>query len=32
MNRVAENTVDAYGASRATGDLKRQRRPPFFVH
>ena len=32
MNRVAENTVDAYGASRATGDLQRQRRPPFFVH
>ena len=32
MNRVAENTVDAYGASRSTGQLKRQRRPPFFVH
>ena len=32
MTRVAENTVDAYGASRATGDLKRQRRPSFFVH
>ena len=32
MNRVAENTVDAYGASRPTGPLKRQRRPPFFVH
>src|SRR4051812_38005833 len=32
MNRVAENTVDAYGASRPTGDLKRQRRPRFFVH
>ena len=32
MNRVAENTVDAYGASRSTGPLKRQRRPPFFVH
>jgi hypothetical protein len=32
MNRVAENTVEAYGASRSTGPLKRQRRPPFFVH
>src|SRR4051794_21273980 len=32
MTRVAENTVEAYGASRPTGDLKRQRRPPFFVH
>src|SRR3954470_14203259 len=32
MNRVAENTVDAYGESRSTGQLKRQRRPPFFVH
>ena len=32
MNRVAENTVEAYGASRPTGQLKRQRRPPFFVH
>jgi len=32
MNRVAENTVDAYGASRSTERVKRQRRPPFFVH
>src|SRR5829696_1287573 len=32
MNRVAENTVDAYGASRPTERVKRQRRPPFFVH
>ena len=32
MNRVAENTVDAYVANQPTGDLKRQRRPPFFVH
>ena len=32
MTRVAENTVEAYGASRSTGHLKRQRRPPFFVH
>src|SRR3954447_17948261 len=32
MNRVAENTVEAYVANRPTGDLKRQRRPPFFVH
>src|SRR4051812_808516 len=32
MTHVAENTVEAYGASRSTGPLKRQRRPPFFVH
>src|SRR5215208_1538710 len=32
MNRVAENTVDAYVANRSTRHLKRQRRPPFFVH
>jgi len=32
MNRVAENTAEAYGRSRSTGHLKRQRRPPFFVH
>src|SRR3954471_1063089 len=32
MNRVAENTVDAYGANRSTGHLKRQRRLSFFVH
>ena len=32
MNRVAENTVEAYVANRSTGPLKRQRRPPFFVH
>lgn len=29
MNSVAENTVDAYVAKQSTGDLKRQRRPPF---
>src|SRR3954467_2200212 len=32
MTHVAENTVEAYGASRSTGHLERQRRPPFFVH
>src|SRR4051812_18541404 len=32
MTRVAENTVDAYTASRSAGRMKRQRRPPFFVH
>src|SRR4051812_47555803 len=32
MNCVAENTVDAYMASRPTGHPKRQPRPPFFVH